>query len=315
MSAGNFRWVCTDRRDDAAILSEIAAGDTSLIILSGRDPAPWISALSPAPAPSGSLVLIEPCQPDDDGIVSATRLWPVPLSLLVTPPAAFGAIVLTSAPAPNPASDSLWDWLLSLAERGAEVSRRQLHNSVSPPRMGDIPLQLLRPGSSRLSPRLERHIRNLAGLPFPADEPDVLALQAGLFQWHDALDESHVCSQAVEGRGRHRAGDYWHAIMHRREPDYGNSKYWFRRVGSHPIFPELARRTEPIVASFAPDWQPRLLKRGWDPFAFVDLCEAVANGKFRAGNVAAEQIQQLEMLLLLEATFLDATAGSFPDTR
>ncbi len=34
---------------------------------------------------------------------------------------------------------------------------------------------------------------------------------------------------------------YWHAIVHRREPDPGNSGYWFRQVGEHPIFPALRK--------------------------------------------------------------------------
>lgn len=82
--------------------------------------------------------------------------------------------------------------------------------------------------------------------------PDAAALHAGLLMWYDALDDGHELCQSVEGRGRNRAADYWHAIMHRREPDYGNAKYWFRRVGHHPIFDALAARAGRLAASSGP---------------------------------------------------------------
>ena len=64
------------------------------------------------------------------------------------------------------------------------------------------------------------------------------AVKSALLLWNDALDDSHDISQGV----RSKTGSYWHGIMHRREPDYSNSKYWFARVGSHPIFPALRVR-------------------------------------------------------------------------
>lgn len=138
--------------------------------------------------------------------------------------------------------------------------------------------------------------------------PDGVAMRAGLFQLQDCLDDSHRCSQSIEGVGKHRNGDYWHAIMHRREPDYGNSKYWFRQVGSHPVFTDLARIARDLAPRSNFDrWFSRLwTARGWEPFAFVDLCEAAALSGDPHLTRFAERVQWAEMLLLLEQTARDA---------
>ena len=50
-------------------------------------------------------------------------------------------------------------------------------------------------------------------------------VEAGLLLLNDYLDESHEISQTMEGKGNPKTGDYWHGIMHRREPDAGNASY------------------------------------------------------------------------------------------
>src|SRR5690348_9587161 len=50
---------------------------------------------------------------------------------------------------------------------------------------------------------------------------------AGLWLRHGFLDESHTISQSLDNS----SGSYWHGLMHRREGDFDNTKYWFRRVG------------------------------------------------------------------------------------
>lgn len=144
------------------------------------------------------------------------------------------------------------------------------------------------------------------------DRIELLALRAGLFQWHDFLDESHQCSQQIEGEGLHRNGDYWHAIMHRREPDYSNSKYWFRSVGKHPVFARLASVAHRILlesgATSSEGWIERLgVPKSWDSFAFVDLCQSVARQSDPIPDLVARQIQRAEQSLLLSHTFAAAS--------
>ena len=64
-----------------------------------------------------------------------------------------------------------------------------------------------------------------------ADRDMARACLCGLWLAHNYLDESHRISQEIENP----TGSFWHAIMHRREGDYSNSKYWFRRVGRQDV--------------------------------------------------------------------------------
>jgi hypothetical protein len=56
------------------------------------------------------------------------------------------------------------------------------------------------------------------------------ALMAALWLYADELDRSHQLSQGISTS----EGSFWHGIMHRREGDFSNSKYWFHQAGSLP---------------------------------------------------------------------------------
>jgi hypothetical protein len=49
---------------------------------------------------------------------------------------------------------------------------------------------------------------------------------------NDDLDSAHVLCQAHEGTP---TADYLHQIVHRREGDFGNARYWLHRTGTHPL--------------------------------------------------------------------------------
>jgi len=127
---------------------------------------------------------------------------------------------------------------------------------------------------------------------------------SALWLWHDFLDESHEISQEVQSID----GSYWHGIMHRREPDYGNAKYWFRRVPKHEIFEPLAARARELAVKAKLDGPAEFLaaQTPWDAFRFVDLCEAVARGRSQHEQLVRE-IAVWEWKLLFDFCYRRAT--------
>lgn len=106
---------------------------------------------------------------------------------------------------------------------------------------------------------------------------------AALWLHFDFLDESHTISQEIKTA----EGSYWHAIMHRREPDADNSKYWFRRVGSHHVIDELSDISRKEGFGYT------------SPFDFVDFCERVRGSGSREEALAC-RVQLMEWMILFD---------------
>jgi hypothetical protein len=115
---------------------------------------------------------------------------------------------------------------------------------------------------------------------------------AGLWLWHNFLDESHAISQELHTPN----GSFWHAIMHRREPDAWNSKYWWQRVGPHPVVQGLIEQAPSLGYAYV------------NPQEFVDHCERV-RGTNTPEEDLARRVQSLEWNLLFENCRRRAVGG------
>lgn len=100
-------------------------------------------------------------------------------------------------------------------------------------------------------------------------DPAMFALvRGGLYYAVDAIHEAHQIFQDAPGD----LGVYWHGMMHRREGDFDNARYWFRRAGKLSFFDTLHRA--------AGEFSPVMARQSnWDPYLFTGECEQARFGE------------------------------------
>lgn len=91
-------------------------------------------------------------------------------------------------------------------------------------------------------------------------------LQAALWLYADDLDRSHRICQQIDDA----TGSFWHGIMHRREGDFDNSRYWFNKVGDHPAISRIGYDPQDFISAVekrhaeAPADLVALQRREWE---------------------------------------------------
>src|SRR4029453_3450433 len=112
-----------------------------------------------------------------------------------------------------------------------------------------------------------------------------------------ALDDLAGCHQFFQETASALVS-YWHGMMHRREVDFDNARYWFRRAGALPFFDTLPPRAAAISADMAK-------QLSWDPYLFTGECE---QRRFGADSDESElvRLQQAEFEVVFDYSWRQA---------
>lgn len=161
------------------------------------------------------------------------------------------------------------------------------------PQLGPGPRADVEPQAS-LTLKLDKLLKgkNISG-----DKQELI--RAVVLLWHDHLEAAHAIVQNSAGPD----GALVHGIMHRREPDYGNAAYWFRRALDHPVFTTLGEAAKGRLASPTENvLRDQLIPAGrWDPFGFIAACEQGAQlSETHPRLKLLRELQRLEFNLLLD---------------
>lgn len=97
----------------------------------------------------------------------------------------------------------------------------------------------------------------------------MLALESALWLAAGDLDRSHSISQNLATA----AGSFWHGVMHRREGDFSNAKYWFHKCGKLDFFDKLAAAVDhdPLAGQLS-------VGSTWNPDHFVNQSQRASRG-------------------------------------
>jgi hypothetical protein len=114
---------------------------------------------------------------------------------------------------------------------------------------------------------------------------------AGLLMAQDFIWEAHEIVQdypEVES-------SWWHAYMHRMEGDYGNSAYWYRRVGDAALYSCLQEKVDALDVA---QELSSLQSGSWDPYKCNDLIQEYRNSSC---DNSLQEIHRLEWSVLFGA--------------
>jgi hypothetical protein len=129
------------------------------------------------------------------------------------------------------------------------------------------------------------------------DMDSAQAVLAGLWLGHDALEEGHRLAQDIASP----TGSFWHAIMHRREGDFSNAKYWYARCRGHPAQRSITAAMASLAKMTGVDpLGKRLVAVRWDGPELVDLVESVYRRPTDTKAKLAQRLQQIEWEGLFE---------------
>lgn len=133
----------------------------------------------------------------------------------------------------------------------------------------------------------------------PIAEPQHFALvRGGLLYALGDLENSHTIFNDTPGD----VAAYWHGMLHRRETDFDNARYWFRRAGKLPFFDGLHAK----AAEVSPDMARQST---WDPYLFTGQCE---QAKFGAEELVKEllALQRAEFDVIFDYCWRHSRVGA-----
>ncbi len=162
---------------------------------------------------------------------------------------------------------------------------------------------------------IERQIAAFAAT-HPGVDPTIAgAVEAGWWLAADDLERAHICCQDLPTP----LGSAWHAVMHRREGDFSNSLYWWRRAGkldwTHPPDPShpAGSLVTQLRAALPPgDVRDAFKNDAYDPALLVRLAERHGDDSPQAPALVIIQRLEWRWLLALSTAAAENSSSRAP---